>query len=113
MRDPDWDFHCAEFAAAHVGATIGRDVWVELGGCPRNAKQAAALYRRLGSRTLTEAVTGVLGEPIDPKLAMRGDIVMVDNALGVCRGDLVEFVDRMQPIGRAERAWRLQAKELP
>lgn len=111
MRDPDWDWHCAEFAAAHVKAVTGRDIWAEVGGCPRSPKEAAALYRRLHTRTLKRTVSKLLGKSVDPKLAMRGDIVMVDNALGICRGELVEFVDRMQPIGRAERAWRLIGKQ--
>jgi hypothetical protein len=32
---------------------------------------------------------------------MRGDIAMVDGALGIVRGELVECMDRMQPIARA------------
>ena len=110
MRDPDWDWHCAEHAARHISAAIGRDIWGEVGGCPRSPKEAADLYRRLGTRTLKGAVTALLGKPVTPKLAMRGDIVMVDNALGICRGELAEFMDRMQPMGRAECAWRLRGR---
>jgi hypothetical protein len=108
VRDPDWDFHCTDHAIEHILKTTGRDVWRELGGAPRNTKQAAALFRRLKVRSLKNAVTKVLGKPIDFKLAMRGDIVMVDNALGICRGDLIECLDRMQPIGRGQCAWRLK-----
>lgn len=100
---PEWDGHCAELAAAHIP---GRDIWVELGGCPRSWKEAGDLYRREGVRTLGELVTKVLGPPVDPKLARRGDIVMADGALGICRGDLCEFLDRMQPLERATAAWR-------
>lgn len=38
---------------------------------------------------------------------MRGDVVMVDRALGVCQGDWAEFMDRMQPMSRATAAWRV------
>ncbi len=84
-------------------------MWAELGGCPRSWAQAAVLYRRIGVRTLADAVTKVLGPPVDPKQAMRGDVVMVDGALGICRGELVECLDRMQPIARAQCAWRVIA----
>lgn len=111
MRDPDWDYHCAEFAAAHVKEITGRDIWERFGGCPRNAREAAAVLHNLRVRTLKGAVTKLLGRWIDPKLAMRGDIVMVDNALGICRGDLAEFIDRMQPMSRAERAWKVRRRK--
>jgi hypothetical protein len=65
------------------------------------------MLKRLHVRSYKNAISKVLGKPVDPKLAMRGDLVMVDSALGICRGDLVECMDRMQPIGRAACAWRL------
>lgn len=105
-----WDYHCAE----HAVQALGRDIWKELGGCPRSAKEAAALYRRLGVRTLRQAATKVLGKPVNPKRAMRGDIVMVRTdrfeALGICRGDLIECADRMVPIAQATTAWRVKSK---
>lgn len=104
-KDPGWDYHCFDLAADHLKAATGRDVWAEIGGPPRNSKDASALLRKLKMRTFKGAVTKVMGKPVDPKLAMRGDIVMVDNALGICRGEWVECMDRMQPISRAECAW--------
>jgi hypothetical protein len=102
ISDPDWRTrHCAEPAADRIRDATGRDVWRELGGVPRSPKEAAAIFRRLKVRSLKGAVTKLLGKPIDPKLAMRGDIAMVDNALGIVRGEWIECVDRMQPIGRA------------
>lgn len=94
-------------AVERLRQATGRDLWAELGGCPRSWRDAAEVYRRLGAASLREAVGTVLGPEIDPKLAMRGDIVMVDNALGVCRGEWVEFVDRMQPLRRASCAWHI------
>jgi hypothetical protein len=59
-------------------------------------------------RTLADLVSKVLGPPVDPKRARRGDIVMVDGALGICRGEWVECLDRMQPLARGQKAWRLE-----
>lgn len=103
-----WDNHCTEPAAERLRQATGRDLWAELGGCPRSWRDAAAFYRRLGVTNLRDAVTAILGPPIDRKLARRGDVAMVDGALGIVRGELVECVDRMQPIGRAQFAWRLK-----
>jgi hypothetical protein len=83
----------------------GRDIWAELGGCPRSWREAADLYRRHGCRTLAEVVSKVLGPPIDPKRAMRGDVVMVRGALGICRGELADCMGAMVPMGEAEMAW--------
>lgn len=99
--EPDWSYHCAAFAVERAGV----EVWDKLGGCPAGPAEAAALYRRLGARNLGDAVAAVLPE-IPPLQAMRGDLVMVDGALGVCRGELAEFMDAMQPMSRATRAWR-------
>lgn len=82
-------------------------MWRELGGCPRSPAEAAALYRRLKVRSLKGVMTKVLGKPVDPKLAMRGDIALVDNALGIVRGELVECFNGMVPIHRASCCWHI------
>jgi hypothetical protein len=64
------------------------------------------VYERLGVRCLADAVTKVVGPPIDPKQARRGDIVMKGSALGICRGDLAEFANLMLPMREVEKAWR-------
>jgi hypothetical protein len=110
MADPDWDGHCAEPAVARLKEATGRDLWGELGGCPRSWREAAAFYRKLGVRNLKGAVTKVLGKPQSPLRAMRGDIVLIGGALGVVRGDLVECLDGMKPIGAAECAWPITGK---
>lgn len=81
-------------------------MWGELGGCPRSWREAAALYRRLGVRTLAGAVTKVLGAPIDRKLANRGDIVMVRGGLGVCAGELAVCMGATVLMKEVELAWR-------
>lgn len=64
----------------------------------------------MGVRNLADAVSKVLGPPIDPKLAMRGDIVMVDGALGICRGEKAEFLDNWQPMKRVAKAWPVKGR---
>lgn len=106
--DPDFRVrHCAELAADAVREASGRDIWAELGGCPRSWREAADVYRRLGARTLAGAVTAVLGDPLaSPRLARRGDIAIVRGALGVVRGELIECMGANVPLGEAGRAWR-------
>jgi len=116
---PDWRTkHCAEPAIAAAAAARGlnaEDLWATLGGCPRSWREAAALYRRLGVRSLAEAVSAVLGPPFaSPRLARRGDVVMAQGALGLCRGGLAEFLGRegatMLPMRAAEIAWPVAAE---
>ena len=91
-----------------ASAATGRDIWAELGGCPRSWRDAANLYEKMGVRCLAEAVAKVLGPPVDPKQARRGDIVMRGWALGICRGDLAEFCDVTLPMSQVDKAWRLK-----
>lgn len=104
--DPDWRTrHCAEPVIEEASRATGRDIWRELGGCPRSWRQAAELYRRLGARDLAGVATAVFGDPVNPRQAKRGDVVMVDGSLGICRGEFAECIDRMQPMKRASHAW--------
>lgn len=100
-RSPDWQFHCAEFADGRAGLGLAD----RLGGWPRNWSEAGVLYRRFGVRCLADLVSCLL-EEVPPLKARRGDIVMVDGALGVCRGEWAEFMDALQPMKRATKAWR-------
>lgn len=113
MSEPDWRHHCAEPAAEQLLVATGRDIWQEVGGCPRSAREAADLYRRLGVTNFKDAVSAVLGEPVDPKLARRGAIALLECpgrglwALGIVRGEWIECIDRMQPLSRAKCCWNL------
>lgn len=108
LSEPDWESRlCVEPAADVLLEVSGRDIWLELGGCPRSRREATALYRRLGVTSLKGAVSAVLGAPVDRRHARRNDIAMVDRSLGIVRGELVECLDRMQPIARAECAWHV------
>lgn len=108
MTEPTWDAYCVDHAAAHYQRITGASLW-GMAKCepPRNARETAEVFRKLGVRTLKGALTKTLGAPVDPKLAMRGDFVMVDNAVGICRGEYVEMMDGMQPLQNAECAWRI------
>lgn len=105
-NDPDWRTrHCVEPVAESLLRISGRDIWAELGGCPRSWREGADLFRRLGVRNLRDAVTAVLGSPIDRKRARRGDVVMVRGALGICRGELAECMGANVPMREASLAW--------
>lgn len=110
--EPVWGAHCVDFIAQHYKAVTGKNLWRVLHRrAPRSAREAASLYRKLGVENLKDAVTKVLGEPLEPAFAMRGDIALVVSgniaALGIVRGDLIECMDNMLPIDRAGCAWRL------
>jgi hypothetical protein len=107
LSDPDWTQHCTEPAVARLREVTGRDLWAEIGGCPRSWREAATVYRRLGVTNLSDAVTAVLGPPVDPKRATRGDIAMIDGALGIIRGEVVECIGGVWPIERATKAWHV------
>lgn len=104
--EPEWCWHCVDKASEHYRSVTGESLWMKAGvAAPRSPRQAADVFRKLGVRNLKDAFTQVLGEPVNPKLAMRGDLVMVNNALGICRGEWVECADAMQPLRLAECAW--------
>lgn len=112
MIEPDWNQHCADHAAEQFKNVTGKTLWRVLHHkVPRSPKEAASLYRKLGVTNLKDAVTKVLGEPIGPAFAMRGDIALVMSgpvsALGIVRGEMIECLDRMLPVDRAECAWKL------
>jgi len=106
VNDPDWRTrHCAEPAVDAIAKASGRDIWAELGGCPRSWREAAQLYRRAGVRSLAELATKMLGEPIDRRRAQRGDLAMVQGALGVVRGEVIECMGATVLINEASLIW--------
>jgi hypothetical protein len=89
-RPFEWGAHdCALFAAGVVEQLTGHDFAAEFRGRYASHAEAVAV---LGARGGLEAVVaGLLGEPRSfPALAQRGDVVLVDTALGpalgVCAG---------------------------
>jgi hypothetical protein len=72
LPDPDWATAIAPSPRQSWLKATGRDIWAELGGCPHSWREAAALYRRLGVTNLKDAVSAVLGPPVDLGHARRG-----------------------------------------
>lgn len=106
MSDPDWRTrHCAEPVVEAIREATGRDIWAELGGCPRSWREAADLYRRAGVRSLTELATRLLGPATDRRKARRGDVAMVRGALGIVRGEVIECMGATVPLREADQVW--------
>lgn len=100
--------HCAEPVAQRIRQATGRDIWTELGGCPRSWRDAAELYRRAGCVSLGGVVTKVLGDPICRKHARRGDIAMVRGSLGIVRGEVIECMGATVPLKEASAIWAVR-----
>ncbi|WP_426391973.1 DUF6950 family protein [Variovorax sp. R-27] len=78
---------CCTFAADAVHAITGRDLRKEFPAYEGALGAARAVEEGGGLQQLT---TSLLGEPVSPKLAAVGDVVLVMNAgremLGICNG---------------------------
>jgi hypothetical protein len=105
--DPDIrSRHCGDLAVEAIQAKQpGRDVWAELGGRPKDWQETAELYRRNKCTTLAGVMTVLLGAPISPRQARRGDVVMARGSLGICRGEVAEFFDATISMREVEEAW--------
>ena len=101
---------CVTFAAAWVQLATGREVFVAEHD---SALSAAREIERRGG--LLQAVSSVLGEPIDGRTAQRGDVALIDmdgrDALGVVQGIYVAGPGEsaLMLVGREtiKAAWRL------
>lgn len=109
-----WGRHdCALFAADWVQALTGADPAEGLRGRYRTALGAARLIKREGG--LEAIAEARLGERINPRLAQRGDVVLLDGShgptLGVCLGvdAAAPGADGLMlvPMRRAQAAWRV------
>lgn len=76
---------CGLFASACVEAVTGVALWPKLGSYKTEAGLARALARA-GFDNLDAACASVLGEPMPPLMAHRGDVVSDGSALGVMTG---------------------------
>lgn len=110
-----WD--CCILAADAVQVLTGTDPLAPFRGRYRSARGAARLLKPLGG--LAGGCTALLGTPIAPLLAQRGDIVLIEDGPGgrlacgvvdltgravACPGDAgLLFV----PLARARHAWRI------
>lgn len=113
-----WGSHdCALFAADWVASATGTDPAQGLRGRYRTARGAARLIKREGG--LEAIADSRLGERIEPKLAQRGDVVLLEGShgptLGVCLGvDAAapgEDGLMLVPMHNALAAWRTECHQ--
>ncbi len=129
-RPPDWperlavvlaDWHaqpfvwgradCAHFALACLQAVSGRDWYVlEL---PRyhDARSAARALKKLNARSVAGVTAQLLGPAIPASALGRGDLALVDGALGVCAGEKIWALCptglTALPRSSAQAGWRV------
>lgn len=105
---------CTLFAADAVLATTGIDLASEYRGAYSSQFGAARIVSDAGGfRTL---VSNKLGSEINPKLAQRGDLVLIiqngSEALAVCIGSEMIAAGYeglvMKPMSEAVTAWRVE-----
>lgn len=108
-----WGAHdCATWAAdmraALTGTASAADAWRGRYTTPIGAGR---VMRRLGWDDMTSAATAILGAPIGPYHARRGDIVLHEGALGICDGAGALFVGPAGlvrvTLARCDLGWRV------
>ena len=101
---------CCMFAVGCVEAITG----VDYGKPYRGYKSKSGAARRLSDGGGVDGIaTNALGEPKNPKLAKRGDVVMFDigfgDSLGLCLGSKIAAVSEQGlmfiPMSKAIKAW--------
>jgi hypothetical protein len=129
MKPEGWEVRLAQAIEAarqrpfvwgqHDCATWAFDVREALTGAPRPAWSYTTeaggrrWMKRQGWNSFTEAATAILGEPVAPLMAQRGDIVLVDDpeAFGVCVGAQAAVVAPVGlsfvPLRSCRMAWRV------
>ena len=109
-----WGQHdCCLFAADVVMELTGIDHAADLRGTYSTMTEAARVIKRNGG--IRSIVTNALGAEINPKLAQRGDIVLIDGdygeTLSVCIGAVVVAPGSNalygRPLSNAITAWRV------
>jgi hypothetical protein len=110
----EWGSHdCCTFAADCVLAMTGEDRMVTHRGGYKTAIGATRKMARLGGMEAT--ITSVLGEPIAPAFAQRGDVVCFTSPLGdtcgVCVGSTIAAAGLYgithTPMVQAFKAWKV------
>ena len=103
---------CVLFAAGAVQAMTGRDPAADVRGTWSTRIGALRALKEQSARGVADVVWF---EEIEPAHAMRGDLVLARQSLGVCIGRVAMFVGEdggeagPVPLPRAEwaRAWRV------
>lgn len=112
-----WGEHdCALMVADCVLAETGFDFAKEFRGRYSTALGAAKALRSNGAAGLADYVTRVLGDPVVPALAQRGDVVMFETAEGHEALAVVVGLDAAAagpegitwvPLAQWKKAWRV------
>lgn len=101
---------CALFAAGAAAAQTGIDLAAAFRGAYDTREGSALALRDLGKGTLIKTMSAYF-EPCRPAFARRGDLVMAQNAIGICMGGFGLFLslDGYERIPRADftHAWRV------
>ena len=113
----EWGAHdCTTWAMTVRSAMTGSDPapWL---GTYKTLRGAVGAIKKTGHADLEEAATSVLGAPVAPLTAQRGDIVLMGDdaafggAFGVVIGSHAAFVAEdgltLHPVSEARRAWRV------
>lgn len=77
---------CCQFSADVVKAMTGRDPMKPFRGRYRSREGAARALREIGKGTLRATLEAILGAPVPPMCARRGDVLWDGENLGVCNG---------------------------
>lgn len=85
-REPfAWGTHdCVSFVCGWHRLMTGRDVYEEFRGGYESEFEAKKLMLVNGVRSMSDAGRYLFGEAKVPLRAQRGDIVLAENALGIC-----------------------------
>ena len=109
-----WGTHdCFTFAADCVLAMTGEDKMAKRRGKYKTELGANKMLKRIGG--VEAAITSVLGEPINPNLAQRGDVVYFNSPLGdtagICVGSKIISPAAnglgFTPMTQAIKAWSI------
>lgn len=107
-----WGSHdCATWAFDVRRALTGEDAAHAWRGLYSTAKGAQRWLRRQGWADYEAGARAILGEPVPPLTAQRGDIVLVEGAFGVCAGAVAMCLGETglteRPMTDATLAWRV------
>jgi hypothetical protein len=93
-------------------ALTGQDICEVVGPSPRRARDWSAMMRRLGVRDMAGVISAVHGVAVPRRQARRGDIVRRGWAIGICRGDVAEFIGgEVLPMKLVDQAWHVAEPE--
>lgn len=112
-----WGRHdCALMAADAIAAMTGVDLAADLRGSYDSAESAAVVMRsRYGVDDVASVAGRLFGDPITPRLAQRGDLLLLDGehgpALGICLGTHAAAPGArgmvLMPMEQWLKAWRV------